>query len=91
MAVHEAEIDAIAANPSTPTIENTLAALDLCGDALSRISSIFWLKAGAHSNDVIETIEREMAPALSRHYSAISMNAKLFERIDRLYENREFA
>lgn len=88
MAVHEAEIDAIAANPSTPTIENTLAALDLCGDALSRISSIFWLKAGAHSNDVIETIEREMAPALSRHYSAISMNAKLFERIDRLYENR---
>ncbi len=88
MAVHEAEIDAIAANPANPTIENTLAALDLCGDALSRISSIFWLKVGAHSNDVIETIEREMAPALSRHYSAISMNAKLFERIDRLYENR---
>jgi peptidyl-dipeptidase Dcp len=88
MAAHNAEIDAIAANPDAPTVENTLAALELCGDALSRISSIFWLKAGAHSNDLIEEIERSMAPALSRHYSAISMNAKLFARIDRLYESR---
>ncbi len=88
MAAHDREIEAIAANPDAPAIGNTLAALELCGDALSRISSIFWLKAGAHSNDVIEAVEREMAPALSRHYSAISMNAKLFERIDRLYESR---
>jgi peptidyl-dipeptidase Dcp len=88
MAAHGQEIDAIAANPDAPDIENTLAALELCGDALSRISSIFWLRAGAHSNDVIEAVERDMAPALSRHYSAISMNTKLFERIDRLYETR---
>ncbi len=88
MAAHEKEIAAIAENPDAATIENTLAALELSGDALSRVSSIFWLKAGAHSNDLIEAVERDMAPALSRHYSAISMNAKLFARIDRLYENR---
>ncbi len=88
MAAHEKEINAIASDPDVPTVENTLVALELCGDALSRISSIFWLKAGAHSNDMIEAVERDMAPALSRHYSAISMNAKLFERIDRLYEGR---
>ncbi len=88
MASHVKEIDAIAARGDVPTIENTLAALELSGDALSRVSSIFWLRAGAHSNDLIEAVEREMAPALSRHYSAISMNAALFARIDRLYENR---
>lgn len=88
MAAHEAEIEAIAANPDAPTIDNTLAALELSGEALSRISAIFWLKAGAHSNEAIEAIERDMAPALSRHYSAISMNARLFARIDRLYEGR---
>ncbi len=89
MAAHDAEIAAIADNPAAPTPENTLAALELSGDALSRVSSIFWLKAGAHSNDVIEAVERDMAPALSRHYSAISMNERLFARIDRLYQARD--
>ena len=85
---HEAEIDAIAANPAEPTIENTLAALELCGDALTRVSSIFWLRAGAHTNDAIQALEREIAPRMARHFSAISMNAKLFSRIDALYQNR---
>ena len=49
-----AEIEAIAGNPATPTIENTLAALELCGDALDRVSSIFWCRAGAHTNDAIQ-------------------------------------
>jgi peptidyl-dipeptidase Dcp len=89
LAAHESEIEAIAANPAAPTPENTLAAFELSGDALARVSSIFWLKAGAHSNKVIEAVERDMAPALSRHYSAISMNERLFARIDRLYQMRE--
>ncbi|MGB8819106.1 MAG: M3 family metallopeptidase, partial [Rhizobiaceae bacterium] len=59
------------------------------GDALGRVSSLFWLRAGAHSNDAIEALEREIAPAMSRHYSGISMNAKLFARIDALYRDRE--
>ena len=88
MDAHSGEIETIAGNLEAPTLDNTLVALELSGDALARVSSIFWLKAGAHSNDVIEAVERDMAPALSRHYSAISMNAKLFARIDRLYENR---
>ena len=49
---HEAEIEAIAGNSEAPTIENTLAALELAGDPLDRVSSIFWCRAGAHTNDV---------------------------------------
>ena len=48
---HEAEIDAIAGNADAPTIENTLAALELGGEALDHVSSIFWCRAGAHTND----------------------------------------
>lgn len=85
---HKAEIEAIANNPKRPTIENTLAALELSGDALERVSAIFWCKAGAHTNETIQAVELEMAPKLARHYSAISMNEKLFERIDSLYRRR---
>ncbi len=88
LAAHNAEIDAIAANTDEPSIDNVLVPLELCGEALGRISGIFWLKAGAHSNPEIEALEREIAPAMSRHYSALSMNAKLFARIDGLYQKR---
>ena len=88
MAAHNAEIGAIAGNDDEPTLENVLVPLELCGEALGRVSGIFWLKAGAHSNPEIEALEREIAPAMSRHYSALSMNAKLFARIDGLYQIR---
>ena len=84
-AAHEAEIEAIAGNAEPPTIENTLAALELAGDALDRVSSIFWCRAGAHTNDAIQALERDISPKMSRHFSAISMNEKLFARIDDLH------
>ncbi|KRA00018.1 peptidase M3 [Mesorhizobium sp. Root157] len=85
---HAAEIEAIAENPVEPTVENTLAALELSGQALDRVSSIFWGKAGAHTNDTIQALERAVSPKMSRHFSAISMNAQLFARIDALYRKR---
>jgi len=85
---HEDEIEAIAGNPESPSIENTLAALELSGQALDRVSSIFWCKAGAHTNDTIQALECDIAPKMSRHFSAISMNARLFGRIDDLYQRR---
>lgn len=86
--VHKREIAEIAGNSKKPTIENTLAALELSGDALDRVSSIFWCKAGAHTNETIQALERDISPKLARHFSAISMNEELFDRIDRLYRKR---
>ncbi len=82
---HQAEIDAIAGNIEAPTIENTLAALELSGKALSRVSAIFWCKAGADTNEAIQELEREIAPKMARHFTAIGLNEALFERIDTLY------
>ncbi|MBP1845080.1 peptidyl-dipeptidase Dcp [Rhizobium petrolearium] len=89
LASHEAEIDAIANNPEEATFANTVVALEIAGDELSRISALFWGKAGAHTNETIQALEREIAPKLSRHYSKIGMNAALFARIDRLWETRK--
>jgi peptidyl-dipeptidase Dcp len=88
-ASHDAEIDAVAKDPAEPSFENTIVALELAGDDLSRISSLFWNKAGAHSNDAIQALERDIAPKMSRHYSKISMNAALFKRIDALWDAKD--
>ncbi|MCO5081308.1 MAG: M3 family metallopeptidase [Rhizobiaceae bacterium] len=89
LAAHQTEIEAIAGNSAAPTIENTLTALELSGDALDRVSAIFWCRAGAHTNEAIQALERDISPKMARHYSAISMNEKLFARIDDLYRRRE--
>ena len=85
---HDAEIDAIAGNPEAPTFNNTITALEIAGDELSRVSALFWNRAGAHTNPEIQALERDIAPKMSRHYSRIGMNAALFRRIDTLWENR---
>lgn len=85
---HSAEVAAIAKSEETATIENTLAALELSGEPLERVSSIFWCRAGAHTNDAIQALERDISPKMARHWSAISMNPDLFARIDDLYQRR---
>jgi peptidyl-dipeptidase Dcp len=78
LAEHETEIDAIANNPQPATFENTIVTLETAGEALSRVSSLFWNRAGAHTNDAIQALERDISPKMSRHYSKIGMNATLF-------------
>ena len=82
MAEHNAEIAAIVENPAPATFENTIAALEDCGRTLSRVSDVFYVLAGAHTNDAIQAVEREMSPRLSAHHNAIRLNGDLFRRVD---------
>lgn len=85
---HAAEVGAIASHVEAPTVQNTLEALELAGEALDKVSAIFWCRAGAHTNADIQALERAIAPKMSRHFSAIHMDAALFARIDTLYQAR---
>ncbi|MEJ8570934.1 M3 family metallopeptidase [Microbaculum marinum] len=82
---HDAELAAIAGDPGEPTFDNTIVALEKSGQSLRRVSSVFFNLAGAHTNDALQAIEREIAPVLSRHSSAIFLNESLFSRVDDLF------
>ena len=85
MAEHQAEIDAIAADPRTPDFDNVIGALELSGRSLQRVGGVFWNLSGADTNDDLQEIERNMSPVLARHYQAIGLNQALFARIDALF------
>jgi peptidyl-dipeptidase Dcp len=89
MAEHLAEIDAIAAAPEAPTFANTIVALERSGRPLARVSSIFYALAGAHTNDAIMAIEREMSPLIAAHYNRLYLNDGLYARIKALWDRRE--
>ncbi|MDN2565655.1 M3 family metallopeptidase [Aquibium sp. A9E412] len=88
LAAHRAEIEAIAADPAEPTVDNTLAALELSGRPLARVAALFWCRAGAHTNETIRALERDIAPRMAEHASALHMNPRLFARLDALHERR---
>jgi peptidyl-dipeptidase Dcp len=89
LAAHVTEIDAIAGSTDAPTFANVIEAMETSGEMLDRVSSVFGNLAGADTNDALEEIERDLAPIMSRHFSAISLNEKLFQRIKSVYEQRE--
>jgi peptidyl-dipeptidase Dcp len=89
MAEHIAEIEAIAANPDAPTFANTIAALERSGWALQRVSSVFHALTGAHTNDALMAIEREMSPLLAAHYNRIHLHDGLYARIKALSDQRD--
>jgi peptidyl-dipeptidase Dcp len=86
LAEHETEIAAIKADAAPPSFANTIDALELSGRTLAQVSDVFHLLTGAHSNDALLEIEREISPQMARHWNKINTDAALFARVDALMQ-----
>jgi peptidyl-dipeptidase Dcp len=89
MAEHAAEIEAISNSPEAASFDNTIVAMERSGQLLSSVTRVFFNLSGAHTNDNLQAIQREMAPKMSAHRDAIALNPALFARIDALYRQRD--
>lgn len=85
----KAEIDAITANTEVPTFANTIEAMELSGEKLGRISSIFFNLNSAETNDEIQQIAQEVSPLLSEFGNDVRLNQDLFERIKIVYNQKD--
>lgn len=88
MAEHLAEIEGVAANPEAPTFANTIVALERSGRPLARVSAVFHALTGAHTNDALMAIEREMSPLLAAHYNRLYLHDGVYARIRALWDQR---
>lgn len=86
---HNAEINAIVAQPEPPSFANTVIAFEHAGDQLRNVCRVFWNLASADTNEELQAIEREIAPRLAAHRSAITANTRLFARISEIHEARD--
>ncbi|MBX9774057.1 MAG: M3 family metallopeptidase [Xanthobacteraceae bacterium] len=83
-AEHDADIAAVAAQAEAPSFANTIERLEKSGKLLERVAAVFFNLAGAHTNDDLLAIEREIGPKLAAHNQRILQNEALFKRIDAL-------
>lgn len=86
---HDAEIRAIADNKAAPTFDNTIVALERSGQPLARVSSVFFNQVACNTNPELDQLSSQLAPQLAAHQDQISLNAKLFQRISKIYQKKD--
>ncbi len=84
-----AELDRIAADPAPATFENTLAAMERSGRALTRVRHVYDIYAGTLSSPAFQAVERQMSPRLAALEDRITQNEKLFARVAAVYQARD--
>lgn len=86
---HRAEIAAIGDNEAAPSFDNTIAALERSGKLLRRIDMVFGQLTSAATSEALQAVEREVVLLVARHWNDIFLDARLFARIDALYDQRQ--
>ncbi len=83
---HKAEVEKILSNSASPTFANTVAAMEKAGAMLTRVLRVFYNLTGADTNPELQAIERDIAPILSQHSTAIALDPRFFARVDTIVQ-----
>ena len=83
------EIESITSCSKKPTFENTIEALEYSGSLLNKVSGVFFNLYACMKSDEMNVISDSVSPLVTAHGDDIMLNAKLFERVKAVYDQRE--
>ncbi|QDC08266.1 M3 family metallopeptidase [Oceanicola sp. D3] len=84
-----AMIEEIASASEAPTFANTIEALEEADMPLQEVMGPFFLLAAVASTPAREKLQRSFSPRLSALHSDIMLDARLYERVNTLWDQRE--
>jgi peptidyl-dipeptidase Dcp len=82
------EYQAIASNSEAPTFANTIEAMERAGQRLGRVQAVFGVMTDNLSTPAYQALDKEWSPKLSAASDEITLDPKLFARVETLYNNR---
>ena len=88
MAEVKAQVQAVIDNPAEPTFENTHVPMQLAGDMMDRVYALWGVQTSNKSNDRVEQIDAEWSPRLTKFYTELFLDPKLFARYKAVYDKR---
>jgi peptidyl-dipeptidase Dcp len=83
----KAEIEEIKTNPKAPDFYNTIEKLEQAGDVLNKVATVFFNLNSAETSDEMQQLAQEISPLLSAYSDEITMDDKLFSKINTVYQN----
>jgi len=87
IAQQQAEIDAIIANPDTPTFENVVEAYERSGAILDRVVGVLFNLSESDGTESLQKIVEQILPMFSVHSDNIFMNPDFFAKVETLYND----
>jgi peptidyl-dipeptidase Dcp len=84
-----ADIATILENPEPPTFENTVLALEVAGELLTKVDYTFGNISNTELNDYLRALESEINPMLTREFDAINLNTDLYARVKAVYDQKD--
>jgi peptidyl-dipeptidase Dcp len=85
----KADFEALLSNPAPITFDNTMAANELLGAQMGRLFAIWGVHSSNLSNPAIRKIQGEWEPKLSTFFNEMALDARWFQRVQYLYNQRE--
>ncbi len=83
------EIADIVANPASPNFENTVLALDNCGEIFNRVAAVFSALSESDATPEMQQLAETISPMLTAQNDEIYMNAGLFKRIKAVHDQAQ--
>jgi peptidyl-dipeptidase Dcp len=83
------EIAKITSNTEPPTFQNTVAAMELTGQTLSRVINLYYVWSSNLNTPEFQAVDIEMGPKIAAFYDKINQNEALFKRIEAVYNSPE--
>ncbi len=88
MQASKAEFEAMLAKPEAITFDNTITASELSGEKIGRLFSIWGVHSSNLSNPEVRKIQAEWEPKVSAFFSELALDARYFQRVKYLYDQR---
>ncbi|MDO4190209.1 MAG: M3 family metallopeptidase [Bacteroidales bacterium] len=83
------EIEAIVNNQEPATFENTIDALDMSGDILSKVALVLYNVTESDATEELQKVMEQAIPMLTEHNDNIYMRADLYARVKAVYDDKE--
>ncbi len=83
------EIEAITQNAEAPSFSNTVEALEKSGALLGTVSECLFNLYSAETSDALQEAARKASPKLTQYANDVLLNTSLFERVAKVWEQRD--
>lgn len=82
------ERDQLIAPTTTITWENTMDAMENCGQRLEQVMSVVYNYFSAMTDDNVQNIVEEYSGPMTEYSNSMTLNKNLFERVKHIYDNQ---
>lgn len=89
MRIQVEEWQSISHSSESPTVENTVVAVDDSGELFDRAVRVFYTLASSLGGDELNALQEELAPLLSAHTDAFMLDRDMYDRYKTLSESTD--